>query len=163
MHESQRLVAEFHRALNHPVGTHPRISRPSLRGTLIIEEALETSYALYRAMGWTHENARTVLICELRDALAKLNKMKWDDPEVVMAAIADGLCDLKYVLDGTAVEMGLDLDPLFAEVHRANMSKVGGRTRADGKSEKPQGWHPPRIEEIIEQQSQSKEGIDYGK
>lgn len=61
----------------------------------------------------------------------------------------DGLCDVIYVVCGTAVEFGIDLAPFFAEVHRTNMAKEGGSTRADGKILKPEGWEPPRIAEML--------------
>src|SRR5215204_1216500 len=51
-----------------------------------------------------------------------------DVPEMV-----DALCDLLYVTYGAAVALGVDLDPFFREVHRSNMTKVGGTRRADGK------------------------------
>src|SRR5512143_3696452 len=40
--------------------------------------------------------------------------------------MVDALADLLVVTYGTAVEMGVDLEPVFAEVHRSNMSKNGG-------------------------------------
>jgi len=61
----------------------------------------------------------------------------------------DGMCDLLYVVHGTALEFGIDLDPFFAEVHRSNMKKEGGPSRADGKILKPEGWKPPRISDIL--------------
>jgi predicted HAD superfamily Cof-like phosphohydrolase len=61
----------------------------------------------------------------------------------------DGMCDVIYVVMGTAVAFGIDLEPFFAEVHRTNMLKVGGATRADGKILKPEGWQPPRIAEML--------------
>ena len=57
----------------------------------------------------------------------------------------DGLCDLLYVVFGAAVEFGIDLAPVFDEVHRSNMAKKGGVTRADGKTLKPPGWTRPDI------------------
>jgi len=62
----------------------------------------------------------------------------------------DGMCDVLYVVFGTAVEFGIDLEPFFAEVHRTNMLKVGGASREDGKVLKPEGWQPPRIAEILQ-------------
>ena len=66
-----------------------------------------------------------------------------------MVGTVDGLCDLLYVVIGTAIEMGIDLEPFFDEVHRSNMDKVGGGTRADGKTLKPAGWLPPRIQALL--------------
>lgn len=63
--------------------------------------------------------------------------------------VADALADLIYVLIGTAVAFGIDLRPVWGEVHRSNMSKVGGPTRADGKILKPKGWQPPQIAEAL--------------
>ena len=68
-----------------------------------------------------------------------------DVPEMV-----DALCDLLYVTYGAAVALGVDLDPFFREVHRANMAKVGGTRRADGKWLKPAGWQPPDIAGLLE-------------
>ena len=44
---------------------------------------------------------------------------------------------------------GVDLDEIFAEVHRANLAKAGGPVRIDGKILKPEGWKPPRVRELL--------------
>lgn len=62
----------------------------------------------------------------------------------------DGLCDIIYVVLGTAVTLGIDLELFMAEVHASNMAKIGGPTRPDGKILKPDGWQPPRIRELLE-------------
>lgn len=62
----------------------------------------------------------------------------------------DGMCDLLYVVFGTAVTMGIDLQRFFDEVHRTNMLKEGGGKRLDGKVLKPAGWEGPRIREILD-------------
>jgi predicted HAD superfamily Cof-like phosphohydrolase len=67
-----------------------------------------------------------------------------------LPAIAKELADLLYVVYGTAVSCGIDMEPVFKEVHRSNMSKVGGYKREDGKWVKPPTYSPASLEEIIE-------------
>ena len=54
-----------------------------------------------------------------------------------LEAIAQELADVVYIVYGTALAYGINLDAVLAEVHRANMSKLdeNGRAilRADGK------------------------------
>ena len=65
--------------------------------------------------------------------------------------MVDALADLLVVVYGAAVEMGVDLEPVFAEVHRSNMSKDGG-IDAGGKILKGPGFRPPDIlGELIKQ------------
>jgi predicted HAD superfamily Cof-like phosphohydrolase len=64
--------------------------------------------------------------------------------------VADALADLVYVAYGTAISFGIDLRPVFEEVHRSNLSKVGGGTRADGKVLKPPDWTAPQIRALLE-------------
>jgi len=66
-----------------------------------------------------------------------------------MVEAIDGMCDLLYVVLGTAVSFGIDIEKYFAEVHRTNMLKSGGMTRADGKTLKPPGWRAPRISDML--------------
>ncbi len=56
----------------------------------------------------------------------------------------DALADILVVTYGTAVELGVDLEPVFAEVHRSNMSKNGG-IDPGGKVLKGPGFSPPDI------------------
>lgn len=77
-----------------------------------------------------------------------------------LVKVADALADLKYVIDGTAVSFGIDLDPVFQEVHRSNMTKlIQGSDgalkplrRSDGKILKPASYQPPNLGPIIEAQ-----------
>jgi predicted HAD superfamily Cof-like phosphohydrolase len=63
--------------------------------------------------------------------------------------IADALGDLIYVINGAATAYGIDLDPILDEIHRSNMTKIGGHIREDGKVLKPESYEPPNIKEII--------------
>jgi hypothetical protein len=68
--------------------------------------------------------------------------------------VADALADLKYVVEGTAVACGLDLEPIFNEVHASNMTKFGPNgevlRREDGKIMKPDTYRRPNLAPIIE-------------
>jgi predicted HAD superfamily Cof-like phosphohydrolase len=62
--------------------------------------------------------------------------------------MVDALADLLVVTYGTAVEMGVDLEPVFAEVHDSNMSKNGGKDPG-GKILKGPGFRPPDIPAVL--------------
>ena len=68
---------------------------------------------------------------------------------------ADALIDLVYVAIGCALEMGLPWEELWADVQRANMSKVRAAKPSDSKRGstydvvKPSGWVPPQGAAII--------------
>lgn len=72
-----------------------------------------------------------------------------------MIEVADALADIIYVAVGTALEFGIPLDKVWAEVQRSNMAKADPATgkakhRADGKVLKPDGWSPPNIHKALE-------------
>jgi len=70
-----------------------------------------------------------------------------------LIGIADALADLTYVIYGTALYYGIDLDAVLEEVHRSNMTKLGpdGQPmyRADGKVVKGPAYEDPDVAKII--------------
>lgn len=105
------IVREFHEAFGLPIEDHPvlRADRDNvrLRARLIAEEFQEVMYELDQLAVCKTPEGTTALLRNLLKELA----------------------DLRYVVEGTAVSLGLPLDAAYAEVHRSNMSKLG----ADGK------------------------------
>ena len=83
-------------------------------------------------------------LLELREAL--------DEKDIV--GVADALTDILYVTYGAGHAFGINLDKCFAEVQRANMSKLGedGRPiyREDGKVLKGPKYSSPDLKSIIE-------------
>lgn len=135
----QRDVEEFHRATKQPIGIDAAYMRREMRAKLIMEEAVET----VAAMGFAVSGVIMPAYGEFDpqpDNIASYFKhyQEFDLPDYV-----DGLCDLVYVTVGGAVDMGLDLDPHFELVHDANMRKLAGPKREDGKQLKPEGWVGP--------------------
>lgn len=87
---------------------------------------------------------RTALISEeLKELVEALNSRD-------MEGTADALADLIYVCIGAGVTFGLDLREVWNEVQKANMAKVGGGRREDGKILKPEGWVPPDIASALQ-------------
>jgi predicted HAD superfamily Cof-like phosphohydrolase len=75
-----------------------------------------------------------------------------------LVEMVDALADILVVTYGTAIELGVDLEPVFEEVHRSNMSKNGGRD-AGGKVLKGPAFSPPDVAgELIKQGWPGKSG-----
>jgi predicted HAD superfamily Cof-like phosphohydrolase len=127
---AQSMVEEFHRLFDIVARETPAVIDEQTR---ILRERL------------IHEEFE-----ELKEAMAKND----------LSAVAKELADLLYVVYGTAVSYGIDMEPVFREVHRSNMSKVGGYKREDGKWVKPATYSPAAIEPILTRQHvQRKEAV----
>jgi predicted HAD superfamily Cof-like phosphohydrolase len=122
MADEQAMVAAFHRTFDIVVNPFP---------TVVEERTRELRVRLIQEE-----------FDELKEALAAED----------LSSIAKEMADLLYVVYGTAVSYGIDMDPVFREVHRSNMSKVGGSKREDGKWVKPTTYSPARIEPLLAEQ-----------
>ena len=152
MDRNQELVMEFHDKFGATIGAHPELRDTRLAGLLIMEEAVET----VAAMGFTvhahvdfHEPGNPASQTAKEDPSQTVVEFfdQYQTPN--FNEVIDGLADLVYVTLGAAIRFGIDLQPFFEEVHKTNMAKEGGKTRADGKVLKPEGWQPPDIDRIL--------------
>ena len=122
MREEQNMVDEFHRKFHIHAESSPSIPDETTRGLRI--RLIQEEFD------------------ELKEALAKED----------LVGIAKELADVLYVVYGTAVSYGIDMEPVFREVHRSNLSKVGGHKRADGKWVKPATYSPAQLAPILSSQ-----------
>lgn len=122
MTDEQKQVEEFHRTFEILAARTPTAPDDATR--LLRERLIEEEFA------------------ELRDAMASGD----------LPSIAKELADLLYVVYGTAVSCGVDMAPVFREVHRSNMTKIGGHKRADGKWVKPPTYSKAALEPILLEQ-----------
>lgn len=67
--------------------------------------------------------------------------------------IADALGDMAYLVLGAAVQHGIELEPIFNEIHSSNMSKLDddGKPiyREDGKVMKSENYKKPNIKDAL--------------
>ena len=122
MNISQQMVLEFHQQFDIHVASVPTLPDEVTEGLRI--RLIEEEFD------------------ELKEALHRKD----------LPHIAKELADLLYVVYGTAVSYGIDMDPVFQEVQRSNMSKIGGYKREDGKWVKPSTYSPANIAPILEDQ-----------
>ncbi len=113
--------------------------------------------AFHSKFGIVAQTAPTDLNEETKQLRVRLIQEEFDELKEAMAAgnlaaVAKEMADLLYVTYGTAVSYGIDMEPVFQEVHRSNLSKVGGYKRADGKWVKPPPYPPADIESVVEVQ-----------
>lgn len=143
--DPEALVRQFHAIYAVPVAEdEPSVDRDRvhMRMALIAEELSELVTAVYgRAAGEAIEHAYTAAVAA-------------DDGARDVVAAADALGDLVYVLYGMALECGIPLPDVLAEIQASNVSKLGadGRPiyREDGKVLKGPGYVPPDVAGVLE-------------
>ncbi len=136
MHRAQEQVREFCRVVvAAPTSPAvPALREAKLRARLIAEEAAET------IVGLVGDTEATLILTEFARASHMPPR---EEPDLVEAV--DGLCDLLYVVYGTAEAIGVDLEPFFERVHASNMRKQNKLINEHGKrGHKPPGWVDPK-------------------
>lgn len=149
MNRFQEAVQEFHEA----TGGFGNVNTPEgrlLRAKLIMEEAVETAAALgFEVKAEIADPLQPQWGQDGPDGDIKANFSRYYD-EFNLLDFIDGLCDLTYVTMGGAVNVPVNLERHFEEVHRANMDKTKGKSfRDDGKVLKPEGWVPPDHQRVL--------------
>lgn len=130
MNKMQEQVREFHLVFGHPVEDKPTLPTEEIR------------------------RLRIKLIQEEADEFEDASNLG----DIV--DVADALGDLLVVINGAALCWGIDLEPIFDEIHRSNMSKRNADgsvlRRSDGKILKGSLYTPPELARIILQQQGAK-------
>ena len=70
-----------------------------------------------------------------------------------LVEIADAIGDILYVVLGAAIAHGIDIEPVFKEIHRSNMSKfIDGHAAPNGKWIKGPSYSPADLKPILDAQ-----------
>lgn len=126
-------IHEFHAAIGSPLPENP--VQPTQDSLALRHKLIQEEYE------------------EVTEALEALTAAVQANQPADLTNWVHELTDLLYVTYGAILACGVDADAAFAEVHRANLSKVGGSRRADGKLLKPPGWQPANVRGVIEDQA----------
>jgi len=135
------LVLQFHHTYSVPIRpfSDPTLDyeRMNMRMSLIAEEFAELMGAVYGP------RARAIIEAATVEAVAT------DEGERDVIEAADALADLVYVVYGMAIESGMNLDSVLAEVQASNLSKLmpdgSVKLREDGKVLKGPNFFQPNI------------------
>ena len=135
------LVLQFHHTYSVPIRpfSDPTLDyeRMNMRMSLIAEEFAELMGAVYGP------RARAIIEAATAQAVAA------DEGERDVIEAADALADLVYVVYGMAIESGMNLDSVLAEVQASNLSKLmpdgSVKLREDGKVLKGPNFFQPNI------------------
>ena len=135
------LVLQFHHTYSVPIRSFsdPTLDyeRMNMRMSLIAEEFAELMGAVYGP------RARAIIEAATVEAVAA------DEGERDVIEAADALADLVYVVYGMAIESGMNLDSVLAEVQASNLSKLmpdgSVKLREDGKVLKGPNFFQPNI------------------
>ncbi|NLI05053.1 MAG: nucleoside triphosphate pyrophosphohydrolase family protein [Actinomycetaceae bacterium] len=141
--QPELLVRQFHDTYGLPVVDTPSVDRERvhMRMGLIAEEFAELVGAVYGAP------ARTLIETAYQQAVAS------DDHTRDTVEVADALGDLTYVIYGMALEMGIPMGAVLAEIQASNMSKLDANGepiyREDGKVLKGPNFFDPNIARVL--------------
>jgi predicted HAD superfamily Cof-like phosphohydrolase len=147
------LVRQFHEAFGHPVEDSLKIPHADvrlLRFRLLLEEVLEFGRAVgvapYVQMG--DEEFQQFITKTVREGF-----YIDEGALVLLEDAADALGDIDYVCQGANLCFGFPAEDVVAEIHRANMSKLGEDGRpikdASGRVVKGPNFTPPDIAAVI--------------
>tara|TARA_Y100001938_G_scaffold151206_1_gene247466 strand:- start:371 stop:742 length:372 start_codon:yes stop_codon:yes gene_type:complete len=76
-------------------------------------------------------------------------KLDTEERHVLMQDFLKEMCDVVYVIEGTAVSFGMDFLKAYDLVHKSNMSKFPITKDDSGKVMKGKNYKPPVLEECV--------------
>ena len=101
---------------------------------------------------WPHVPVARIRALRIRLISEELEEFRIASENNDIVGVADALADLLVVVNGAALAWGINIGPIFDEVHRSNMTKRDGLIRSDGKILKGPSYSPPNLEPLLEAQ-----------
>ena len=161
----QYAIEEFMRRCDQDVAAYPQLPSDDIRKLrirLMVEELLGAIDPEEFANADANQYVELLIKNKSNELIASM--LKGD-----LVGVADGLADVLYVVIGTAVAYGIDIQEVFDEVHRSNLSKTVWNEELQrytiekdefGKGIKPDTYSPADIPPIIERQIENGQAWD---
>lgn len=105
MNQHQSKVLQFHQTFGITIADKPSLPSPSDK-----------------------ELRKNLILEEAREFVAAADKND-------IVGVADALADLLYVVYGAAITYGLDMEPIYSEIHESNMSKLWDKEALNSKDD----------------------------
>ena len=122
-----KKVLKFHEAAGLVVDEEYSLELMNFRLKLIFEEIQEVATAAL----------------DIEDAPCK------EEQIILLEKFLKELCDLVYVIKGTAIAFGMDFDQAYTLVHKSNMTKLPFTLDDNGKVKKGSNYKPPDLEGLV--------------
>jgi len=138
-------VIRFHQHIGAPIRQQPTLL------PCCPDEAARISKELYGLIErYGHSDKQPTEFLS-RFLLAAEELAEWAEAhaEQDLVAAADAWGDRMFVLIGDAVSCGLPASKVFAEVHRSNMTKLGGDRSESGKGIKSDDFEDPDFGDVL--------------
>ncbi len=155
MRRTMDIVRDFHVAFKFPVGNRPNAGspNPAVRGELVrcTVEMERLACELMEAAG---RHPQDTLLLRLHLCQEELSELARAICLGRPLDALDALCDMRYVADGAAVELGMVdvFEEAFEEVHRSNMSKLNNGSpvfSGQGRLAKGPSYSPPDLKRFV--------------
>lgn len=122
--DGEHQTRHFHHAMGLTIGVRwdmaPTVSERMLRGQLLIEEVFETLEAMGLHLTIKSQQGYLIEVDEYDD----VSVIHVEGSRYCPIETADGLADIKVIVNGTAVSFGIPLMMVDNEVFASNMTKL---------------------------------------
>lgn len=153
MKDSIKMVEEFHKKYNQPIGSWTFIDgeeayliRQELKmlGRYLLLKSLELE-----AKSISNKDKGDVRLFRAHLMIEELGELLVAMADEDETKILDGLVDVLYTVIGTGVTYDLPLGEGFKEVHRSNMTKPQ-KSKDNPRMRNKSGYSPPDLKSVLE-------------
>ena len=150
----QKNIEEFHKKHDFAIGVDFKTEEPvseEAEADLLSDAASDMLQAAMKMEHYMRNSPHTQRIARAQIMIEELSEILEAMVTRDEVSFLDGLADLQFVLFGTAVAYGIDLEGPHLEVCRSNMSKAAGGSDQVRLRDKGPDYSPPNMKQSIKE------------